>query len=94
MQYLTPSSGYGVLVVVQVRLRSVFWICDKILLLWYKSIDAHCQSTQEQKNNLRLHCQKLNLGAKSKRIGVRMEDENERTEAKVGGLMMNKQKER
>ena len=93
MQYLTPSSGYGVLVVVQVRLRSVFWICDKVLLLWCKSINAHCQSTQEQKNNLRLHHRRLDL--RTKRIRVRIKDESERTEAeaKVGGLMMNKQKE-
>ena len=40
VEYLTPSSRYGVLIIVEVGLRSVFRICDEVLLLWGESVNG------------------------------------------------------
>ena len=76
------------LVVIKVRLRSVFGICDKVLLLWCKSINTHGQDTQEQKNSLELHCCRIGLAAESMRVGVESERNCAKTKIKIGSLMM------
>lgn len=82
VQYLAPSSRYGILIIIKIGLRSVFWIRDKILLLRCQAVHAQGQDTQHSKKRLKFHC-RLNLEARTTLLRIKSKSGRERGESRT-----------
>ena len=59
------------LVIVEIGLWSVFWICDQVLLLWCESVNAQGHDTQDYRKCLELHF-RLDLGGEGQYCGSKL----------------------